>query len=1213
MGKRSAVPGLHPPLAPSLLLPLPGFLSRVMSLGSLFLCLALLLAGSAPLLAEEAPTSAFAPLLMPIDHGVKGHQAIYAADLTADGWLLGTNRGLLTARGGRWVAEEAFAGDWFQWIKTGTDGTRYASGLAFAARHRTTWERIPMTELIHSGLIIDDGCLLVGESNVYHWPKHESAPRKIFALNSSARSRSYVNDLGHGPRIFTSTQGVLRWDGNSLAPDPAYAHFGDTDVAWSTVHNGEIFYLTSSAVLGSVARGKLLHRDQFPPDTFRLSVGIVIFGDQLICASYGNGLVGISISGAKILWRLTTAELGGSPIFSSAMENGALIGTTGGVLFLADPTRTVAATGATSRNPHFLTRSANYPILGSPEGIWTPRSQQKNILGALTYRATERGSYVGTWSRILAPDREIRISARYTSDLAVDRSGRIAYAYDTTVRVLTPEGTELHEAQLPSSTSGLASVSDGTWIVATSDGAYRYQADLTNPIHLLGDKTAVRSDGAHIAVYSSTGRIVDADGRPLATLPAGWELLDLSDLNGRLLGLVSRPDVGVIPAQIAPFAPLQCDGLPNDARLLVGIGETLYVATANRIYRFESPPLLSAPSLRVDSASGTWSLAADRSDLDVVFRGFVPPWLPAPLHEVQVNGAPWQAIPRDGLATLPRLPWGRSAVTFRTTRAGLAVTQAVDVTRAYPWWLRWPAFVGYIGFVGAAGWSVLHWRLRRARRREAVLQATVAARTHELRQAQAARELFIASLSHEVRNPLNGIAGVARMLRQEASPRQDFLLATLDGCVSQIGGIVDDILDFRAIDEGRIAAENKPVELRALAATTCAALDPSGQALRVVMAEPICWVSADEGKLRQILGNYGANALKYGLPPGGELHVECRAADATHVAVTFTLQSHGPTLSAEEMGRLFAPFARGSRAQATGTQGAGLGLARCRKLALALGHETGVTSEGGTTRFFLRAHFPRATAPVTAAAPTTEFPHRRVLAVEDEQFNRLVLGHELAAAGCEVTWAETGERARALLHTQTFDLIVTDWLLPDCDGGVLLGQLRAQLGAQLPPVIVITAYSTERQRAECFAAGATAFLSKPVSVEKLRATLAGLPLPPDAPAPAAALVETIDLSRLLRAGPAATVVASFLADLEQTNRRLAAADSPAALRAILHELRGKLLLIGAHSLAARLQTLEAAASAASDRATLAAPLAEILNDLDRLRREIAPTRGAPDS
>ncbi len=448
----------------------------------------------------------------------------------------------------------------------------------------------------------------------------------------------------------------------------------------------------------------------------------------------------------------------------------------------------------------------------------------------------------------------------------------------------------------------------------------------------------------------------------------------------------------------------------------------------------------------------------------------------------------------------------------------------------------------------------------------------------QLRQASRAKDQFLASINHEIRNPLNGIIGITRMLADTNSdPRHKFLLSTLQACSEQLHATMDDVLDFADIESSRINLRTSDIELVELVKTTCASYDLNGKNISFgeLPARPL-GVRCDAGKVRQILSNYVGNALKYGIPPQATVSLKEEAANTRETRVTISVASTGPTLTTEEQAGLFTTFFRGQRARETNAHGTGLGLALSKKLAEAMGGQVGVTSAEGETIFSFSAVFPLVAAALVERAFSDVHPRitGRALAIEDEPYNRLVMSHYLGKLGLSVVWAENGRSALNAVRTQSFDVILMDWFLPDIYGTELIGKMRTESIASLPPIVVISAYSTTEKRNECLAAGAAVFVSKPATLAKLEEVFEELALKSNPSAETISPAVDLDIWRVLE--KSGVTIESFIGEIKANRALLMTAINQRSPHAasLAHRLKATTLLIQADSLADRLALLE---------------------------------------
>ena len=310
------------------------------------------------------------------------------------------------------------------------------------------------------------------------------------------------------------------------------------------------------------------------------------------------------------------------------------------------------------------------------------------------------------------------------------------------------------------------------------------------------------------------------------------------------------------------------------------------------------------------------------------------------------------------------------------------------------------------------------------------------------------------------------------------------------GCAKYLDGLVEDVIDFAQIEAGRAALRLDwycPDELVGeVIAITRAEADLSGATVR---AEPASGlpdrILGDAGRVRQILVNLTFNAIRHA---GGTVAIRCRAGtEAAATAVEFVVADEGPGIAADDQVRLFEPFSRLEAPGRLRVPGSGLGLANSRRWAEIMGGTLTVVSQPGAgARFRLAVPYDPALRRAVAAAARLTL--RRVLLVEDEDYNAWAAEAVAARVGLQiVARARTGAEALAAFAAGRFDVLLLDRVLPDGDGTGVCRALRAQ-GASVK-IIALTASATAEDRAACLAAGMDAFVSKPLTPEKLVAAL----------------------------------------------------------------------------------------------------------------------------
>jgi signal transduction histidine kinase/CheY-like chemotaxis protein len=395
---------------------------------------------------------------------------------------------------------------------------------------------------------------------------------------------------------------------------------------------------------------------------------------------------------------------------------------------------------------------------------------------------------------------------------------------------------------------------------------------------------------------------------------------------------------------------------------------------------------------------------------------------------------------------------------------------AFHVTRLLPWYFSYAgislfAFAGSLFFYGA-----VKLRTRQISERNRELELKIVERTQELAKANAAKSEFLAAMSHEIRNPMNGVIGIVKILQEaKLGSREKYYLTTLHRCAEQLRTTVDDVLDFSKIEAGTVTLHPDTFDLAECINATITAVDLTGDRLELTSwAGQRPAVTGDQGKFMQILTNYFSNALKYGVPPSATVDVYVLSEGPQRCRVTVAVKNAGPDLPPHEIATLFESFTRGEYAKRGRIGGSGLGLSICKKFAEAMGGNVSVTSSGGLTTFQVTMPFELAhiRSKPTAEASGPSHLNARALAIEDEDYNRLVLGSILQKLGYRVDWACDGKTALQLAQQNGYDLVLTDLMLPDTDGGTLTKEILAVSEEPKPPVFAVTAYSTKEKEEE---------------------------------------------------------------------------------------------------------------------------------------------------
>jgi signal transduction histidine kinase/DNA-binding response OmpR family regulator len=366
----------------------------------------------------------------------------------------------------------------------------------------------------------------------------------------------------------------------------------------------------------------------------------------------------------------------------------------------------------------------------------------------------------------------------------------------------------------------------------------------------------------------------------------------------------------------------------------------------------------------------------------------------------------------------------------------------------------------------------------------------------QLQAANAAKSEFLSHMSHELRTPMTSILGFGELLVYADLPEpQGEYVRTVLQAGRHLLSLINEVLDISRIESGHLRLAVEAVALESLITEVHGLLQPLATSHGVVL-EFGSWragkgyVLADSQRLQQVLINLTSNAIKYNRPGGTvRITVQELVDDRIRIAVTDT----GLGISTEDLARLFVPFER-LQAARTGVEGTGLGLALSRDLAVAMGGDVGVVSEVGVGSTFwvdLAAAEPTAVVePVRGEAlevTTRAYDRPRViLYVEDLVANvQLVESILERRPGVRLIPVMLGGMALELAHEHRPDLVLLDLHLPDLGGEEVLRRLREDPVTAAVPIVVFSADATSRQAEDLLAAGASAYLTKPIGVRDL--------------------------------------------------------------------------------------------------------------------------------
>ena len=413
---------------------------------------------------------------------------------------------------------------------------------------------------------------------------------------------------------------------------------------------------------------------------------------------------------------------------------------------------------------------------------------------------------------------------------------------------------------------------------------------------------------------------------------------------------------------------------------------------------------------------------------------------------------------------------------------------------------------------------------------ETKVAATLRHANMELARAARTKDEFLANMSHELRTPLNAILGLSEVLQEQISSllnqRQRDALRNIEVSGRHLLSLINDILDLSKVEAGRMELQIERVAVANVCQSSLMFVKVLATKKALTLAchlhDQLADVEVDSKRLKQMLVNLLSNAVKF-TPAHGRVSLVV-TTDAAAGVIRFAVQDTGIGIAPQDLPLLFQPFQQLDSSLSRLHEGTGLGLMLVRRLAELHGGEVTVTSAVGQGSCFtivlpyrsLQAEAAQAQLPAVpqrkkgtdplipalmvdpaprAADQFTRYltapppPGRRILVADDSEINLESVYNYLQDKGYAVTVARTGREALEQAAAFQPDLILMDIQMPELDGLEAIQRLRATPEGAATPIIALTALAMTGDRERCLAAGASAYMAKPVSLKALVALI----------------------------------------------------------------------------------------------------------------------------